>query len=167
MFPPGANRGFDPSDIADLSQAVREGIRTEFAHVTSLPAVFNSADVVAEQCPNGLCQAFTRTCEAVIHGPRLEKQHKLFKRPNDWLTGSVFRDIWLIDRQAVRRAYRQDWVPAAHTAYETAMDEVEQNRLTQYLVSLHRTAEPALIMEVLNAYQKYHRRQGADQKAPR
>ena len=159
VIPPGASQGTDPSDLPGLSRAVCEGIRTEFAHVTSLPALFNSADVVAEQCrPAGLREAFAAASQVVIRGPRRAKEHRLFYGSDDLMSGQgEFRDVWLIDREAVRRAYRSVWVPQAEMAYESAMDEVEQNRLAQYLGPLQRTAEPALVLEVLNAYLKHHR----------
>jgi hypothetical protein len=156
VVPPGSGPGLDPSDLPGLGRAVREGIRAEFAHVTSLPAVFNSADVVAERCrPAGLCEAFANACQRVAGGPRRAREHRLAYRPNSPMEGE-FRDVWSIDRGAVREAYRGAWVPGAQRAYESAMDEVEANRLAQYLGPLHRTAEPALIMEVLNAYMKHH-----------
>lgn len=157
VVPPGASQGIDPSDLPGLSRAVREGIRTEFAHVTSLPALFNSADVVAEQCrPSGLREVFANACQEVVRGPRRAREHRLFRGPNA-LGGGEFRDVWLIDRAAVRTVYRSIWVPGAERAYETAMDEVEAGRLAQYLLPLNRTSEPGLVMEVLHAYLKHHR----------
>ena len=147
----------DPSDLPGLSQAVREGIRTEFGHPTLLPAVFNSADVVAEQCrPTGLRGVFAGTCQRVISGPRRSRETQLFYRPNDTSRMGELRDVWLLDREAVREAYR-DWVNQAEAVYRGAMDEVERGRLPHYLGPLHRSAEPALVMEVLNAYLKHHR----------
>ena len=159
VIPPGGSQGIDPSDLPGLTQAVREGIRTEFAHVTNLPALFNSADVVAEQCrPTGLREVFASTCQQVVHGPRRARENRLVRGPQDAMSGE-FRDVWQIDRDAVRRAYRDTWVPRAEMTYERAMDEVEGNRLTQYLAPFHRSAEPALVLEVLNAYLKHHRAQ--------
>jgi hypothetical protein len=159
VIPPNAHRGTDPSDLPGLSRAVREGIRSEFAHVTSLPALFNSADVVAERCsPAGLRESFAAAGQEVVRGRRRAREHRLFRGPDD-LTSGRFRDVWLLDREAVRRAYRAVWVPRAEMAYESAMDEVEAGRLAQYLGPSNRAAEPALVMEVLGAYLKCHRAQ--------
>jgi hypothetical protein len=159
VIPPDASKGIDPSDLPGLGPAVRQGIRTEFAHVTSLPVLFNSADVIAEQCrPAGLREAFAGAVQEVIRGRRRPKENRLFRGPND-LGAGEFRDVWLIDRDAVRRAYWSAWVPRAEMGYEAALDEVENNQLARYLGPLRRTAEPALIMEVLNAYLKHHRAQ--------
>jgi hypothetical protein len=159
VVPPGASEGTDPSDLNGVTRAVREGLRTEFAHVSSLPALFNSADVVAERCrPAGLREAFSSTGQDVIRGRRRAKENRLYRGPNDVGSGE-FRDVWLLDRETVRRAYWSVWVPRAEIAYESAMDEVENGRLVQYLGPLQRTAEPALVMEVLCAYLKHHRAQ--------
>jgi hypothetical protein len=156
VIPPGGSGGIDPSDLPGLSEAVRRGIRTEFAHVTSLPSLFNSADVVAEQCrPAGLREAFAAAGLEVIRGRRRAREHRLFRGPNDLLDGK-FRDVWLIDREVVRRSYRTVWATRAEMAYEAALDEVENNQLARYLGPLGRAAEPALIMEVLTAYLKHH-----------
>ena len=142
VVPPAGSQGIDPSDLPGLTQAVREGIRTEFAHVTYLPALFNSADVVAEQCrPTGLREVFASTCQKVVHGPRRARENRWVRGPQDAMSGK-FRDVWQIDRDAVRRAYRDIWVPRAEMAYDRAMDEVEGNRLTQYLAPLHRMPNP-------------------------
>ena len=80
---PYATRFLSPG----LSRAVREGIRTEFAHVTNLPSLFNSADVVAEQClPTGLREVFADTCQRGISGPRRPREHRLYYGPNDTTT---------------------------------------------------------------------------------
>jgi hypothetical protein len=147
--------GSDPSDLA-RNRRVCKGIRSEFAHVTVLPTVFNSADVVAENCFGGLRQAFVNTCQTVIGGRRREMEHRYFRDFDNPMTGR-FRDVWLLDRELIRAAYRTVWVYEAEQAYETAMDEVEAGRLEQYLTPLGRKADPELVMEVLNAYLKYHR----------
>jgi hypothetical protein len=150
----GGAAGTDPSDLAP-NQEVREGIRSEFAHVTVLPAVFNSADVVAEQCFGGLRQAFVNACQAVIRGPRRDREHRYFRERNNPMTGE-FRDVWLLSRDSVRAAYHTVWIPQAEQAYEKAMDEVQAGRLDRYLAPLARKERPDLVMEVLNAYLKYH-----------
>ena len=157
-LPGPARHLVDPSDLTGLSRSVREGVRTEFAHVTNLPAVFNSADIVAEQTYSG-CAVFAATCQSVVSGPRRTAERKLFMSPNDRLTGQgSFRDVWLLDRVAVRAAYGDYWVPWAEMAYKLAMDEVERGHIAVcYLAPLHRTADPALVMEILNSYLKLHR----------
>jgi hypothetical protein len=151
---PGA-QALDPSDLAP-NEHVRKGIRSEFAHVTVLPAFFNSADVVAEQCFGGLRQVFVKACQTVIQGHRRAKEHRYFRSFDDPTTGT-FRDVWLLDRTLIRAAYRTIWVPRAELVYEQAMDEVEADRLDRYLAPLGRKDKPGLVMEVLNAYLKYHR----------
>lgn len=146
----------DPSDLAP-NPRVREGLRSLFGHITVLPAVFNSADVVAENCRlGGLRQVFVTAGQMVTQGQRRDKEHRYFRDVDNPMTGE-FRDGWLLNRELVRAAYRTIWVPRAEQAYEWAMDEVEANRLDQYLLPLGRREKPELVMEVLNAYLKYHR----------
>lgn len=156
VLPPGATKGIDPSELPNLTKAVRKGMRSEFAHVTNLPALFNSADVVAERCPLGLREVFACACQRVVRAPRRPKEHRLIRLPGNEMFGE-FRDVWMIDRDAVRDAYRTTWVPQAELAYERALDEVQEGRLERYLAPLGRRAEPALVMEVLSAYLKHHR----------
>ncbi len=146
----------DPSDLAP-NQRVREEIRSLFAHITVLPGVFNSADVVAENCRlGGLRQVFVAAGQAVIRGQRRDKEHRYFRDAEDPMTGE-FRDGWLLNRALVRAAYRTIWIPRAELAYKSAMDEVEAGRLDQYLLPLARREAPEPVMEILSAYLKYHR----------
>jgi hypothetical protein len=148
VVPSPSATGTDLSDLAP-NQRLREGIRSQFAHVTVLPTVFNSADIVAERCRGGLRQACVMACQAVAQGPRWHREHRLI--------AGEFRDVWRLNREVVRGTYRTVWSLQAEQAYENALDEVEAGRLDLYLAPFGRKENPELVMEVLNAYLKYHR----------
>jgi len=92
-----------------------------FADVEHLPANFNKADSAAEA--HGLKDAFGVVCQAILRDPKPKPGHK-------------------IDRDLVRRIYRQTWCKLAAAAFRSALGQKDAR---PHLVPLQRDAEGNLL----------------------
>jgi hypothetical protein len=125
----------EPADLGagggGLPSLARQALRFQFGKVTVAPKAFNTADKAAEGVPNGIIQALTAACRAVLSADRQAPLHDWVRGPaggmryNEIDMDQPKVQLWRINHYEVTRAYQEVWKPLAAEAYDAAFDEVQ------------------------------------------